>query len=330
MTRAPSEGRLIIQRAIYGTARHLGREDWLALSRAERYHVTQARQLMRHADLRDWADQRAARLIQEATASSVSLRTERLMQPVALNEISPSWSRAERGKAWLAMTSRHDVELQDLARAQRAEQTNAASQRSRITTFGFVGLLARSAGLDSVFVRIYARQDRERAALHAAARTALRAGHEAERQEFIVRCHPAAQSHDKDKGESAPIWQRFRENGWDIVTPRSRKRYEEIGENARDITEEAPGAGGFDGRGREHDELSPIADGAGQAAGENSSPGEEGYSPKELREMAQIEREQRLLETGLSLSFNLSSGASKPDTDDDGAGPEISLPRPGR
>lgn len=247
LMQAPPEGRLIIQRAIYETARHLRRQDWDKLTGRERFHVMQARQLMKHEDLRAWADGRARTLIAEAMTPAPAKDLSDLVQPVDLKEVSPSYHKAELNKLWAEAKIRHEEEFRTLAAAQKAEREGLAVKRHQVMEKGFTGLLARTTALGHLFEKLYAKRQRALDERHAAMKAALEARHEKELEALSagyktvrerVRQRLAENQQEQQRQENAEKRSReIEENKHDIVTPKRDKREQQARENAADITQ---------------------------------------------------------------------------------------------
>ncbi len=234
---APPEGRLIIQCSIFRTARYISRADWMKLSRAERYHVTQARQLMKYADLRTWAESRAKALIAEA-AGVIPINVSPLIAAVDLKEISPLYHKAELDSLWREMKLRQEEEDKALTVAQTTEREAVIKRRAQVMEQGFTGLLARTTGFSWLFEKVFSRQEKNIAARHEAAKQAVLAGHAQERKALsaqyrLMRKRASDQPLSKEEKRN----RQFAENRHDITVPRWKRMLQEIRENAADITE---------------------------------------------------------------------------------------------
>lgn len=249
---APPEGRLIIQRAIYETARHLRREDWQKLTGRERYHVTQARQLMKHEDLRQWADERARTLVRSAIGPAPAPDLQYLSEPVDLKKASPSYHKAELDKLWKEAQARHEADRQAVAAAEKAAREGLRARHVKVTQKGFLAMLVRTAGLQHVFNTVFARQQRKLQERFAATRQAMDGRHVQEiaairdeyqtvRERVQARLAELKRRTGQDEGAAHGATDRHRrkreETARDITAPKHVKRYGEFRENKADITE---------------------------------------------------------------------------------------------
>ncbi len=171
LMQTPPEGRLIIQRALYEIARGLDNRAWARLSRQDKFHITQARQIMRDPYVRDWADRKAEKLISNdlAPAPSKEFLLGLLSKPIDPIDISPDLKRAELENRFEQVVARHKQDLEALAAAKKAAEEGLAVKRQNITQKGFSGLLARSTGIDHLLERVFAKQKQEIDRAHKAA-----------------------------------------------------------------------------------------------------------------------------------------------------------------
>lgn len=247
---SPPEGRLIIQRAIQETARHLRREDWRKLTPAERFHVTQARQLMKHEDMRDWADERARRLVARAAGPVPAPNLNLAETPVDLKAVSPSYHKAELDRLWNEAKARHEADRKAVAAAEKAAREGLRARHVKLTQSGFLGMLVRTAGLQHVFDAVFARQQRKLADEHTALRIAMNARHVREvgairngyrtvRQRVLERLSSLNKEagRDRERERLEKMRRQLNDTAKEISTPRQVKRRGEVADNARDITE---------------------------------------------------------------------------------------------
>jgi hypothetical protein len=244
---APPEGRLIVQRAIHETARHLRREDWQKLAPKERYHVTQARQLMKHEDLRSWADERARTLITGALGPAPAPDLQYLSAPVDLKKVSPSYHKAQLDKLWEEARARHEADRKAVAAAEKAAREGLRARHVKVTQKGFLAMLVRTAGLQHVFDAVFARQQQKLADQHAAARAAMNAKHAREigairdeyatvRQRVQERLESLNRQEGRQRQQSQKLLRDLDRTEKEITTPKHVKRHVQADENKRDIT----------------------------------------------------------------------------------------------
>lgn len=179
----PPEGRLIVQRAIYETARGLDEIAWKLLTRQQRFHVMQARQIMKDEHVRDWADRQAQRLIASelAPAPSKAFMTGLLTKPIDLTKISPDLKKAELDRRYEEIAVRHKENLAALAAAKKAAESGLRVIRTDDRKDrSFTALLIRSTGIDHLIEAIAARQRRAIDQSYAAAKRAAESTHRAE------------------------------------------------------------------------------------------------------------------------------------------------------
>ena len=179
----PPEGRLIVQRAIYETARGLDEVAWKRLTRQQRFHITQARQIMKDEHVRDWADRQAQKLIASefAPAPSKAFMTGLLTKPIDLTEISPDLKKAELDRRYEDIAVRHKQNMAALAAAKKAAESGLrAIKTDDRKDRTFTALLIRSAGIDHLIDAIAARQQRTIDQSYAAAKRAAESTHRAE------------------------------------------------------------------------------------------------------------------------------------------------------
>jgi len=172
--RAPPEGRLILQRALEKASRGLDDAGWAALSRSEKFHLMQARTLMKDRAVRAWADARAMALIRRelAPAPSRTFMLSLLSKPVDLKALAPDLDLQVLDARHREMAARHKRDSEALAAARKAAERGLVVRRTELAQNGFTGLLARVPGLSHLFESVIAERRREIEQSHAAARRA--------------------------------------------------------------------------------------------------------------------------------------------------------------
>jgi len=170
--KAPPEGRLILQRALEKASRGLDDAGWAALSRSEKFHLMQARTLMKDRAVRSWADARAMALIRRefAPAPSRTFMLSLLSQPVDLKALAPGLNLQSLDARHREMAARHKRDREALAAARKAAERGLEVRRTELAQNGFTGLLARVPGLSHLFESVIAERRREIEQSHAAAK----------------------------------------------------------------------------------------------------------------------------------------------------------------
>jgi hypothetical protein len=208
----------------------------MKLSRAERYHVTQARQLMKYADLRTWAENRAKALIAEA-AGVIPINVSPLISPINLREISPLYHKVELDSLWREMKLRQEEKNNALAAAQTTEREAVITRRIQVMEQGFTGLLARTTGFSWLFEKVFSRQEKNITARYKSAKQAVLANHEQERKALGAQYQlMRKRASDLPVSKEEKRNRKFAENRHDITMPRWKRTLQEIRENAADIT----------------------------------------------------------------------------------------------
>jgi hypothetical protein len=229
---APPEGRLILQYALYEVARRLTRESWGRLNRSERYHLTQARQLMKYEDLRGWADERVRQLIAEAV-DTTEINVSPLQQSIDLREISPAYHKTELDRLWREMKQAQQQETTALQAMQAHERDAMTARRAKVIEQGFIALLVRGAGLSHLFEFAFTRQRRKLSTRNDAASSTLAARQEQVRKKLSAQ-YQVMRERKRKLEERKRL---FDENRREITSRGWRRKVEDMRENAADITE---------------------------------------------------------------------------------------------
>lgn len=188
----PPEGRLILQRALEKASRGLDDTGWQALSRAERFHVMQARTVMRDRRVRVWADERAIGIIHRdlAPAPSRTFMLSLLTKPVDLAAVTGSSTLDALDQRHREAAARHKRDLDALEAARKAAKEGLEVRHTEMASKGFTAVLARTPGLAHLLDAVIARHRRtieeEHSAAKRAATTTYRAELEALQRAYIA------------------------------------------------------------------------------------------------------------------------------------------------
>ncbi len=244
--KAPPEGRILIQRLIDRAAYRLSGDDWRKLARRDKYHLMQARELMRDAQVRGWADGRLAPYLDQI-ATDPGLRPDLTARghAVPLKDISTNYHRTDFKERWQDAQRRMEAEKQSLQRKHGAEIDRVRKARHHSVPGTFVAILALIPGIDELIERRRASLDARRNHRQGRESEALRDRHRATAEEFAAEYEAIEererqieeQTHRRKYQASQPprdYRKEFREAA--DLPPHLRKR-QEFKETAREITE---------------------------------------------------------------------------------------------
>lgn len=173
--KTPPEGRLLIQRLIDRAAYRLRREDWRKLSGREKYHLMQAREMMRDAQIRRWADERLAPYLDRLGATPAP-RPDISMEKDAidLKKISTAYHRENLEEREQALQKRHGAESNVMKARHREQERAVHAKRHRNS---FIRILANTPGIGDLIERHNLKQDARRHFDQAAEDKTLRSRH---------------------------------------------------------------------------------------------------------------------------------------------------------
>ena len=227
--KTPPEGRLLIQRLIDHAAYRLRSEEWRKLSGKEKYHLMQARELMRDPQIRSWADGRLAPWLDQISATpQLAPGLSMYRHPVDLKKVSTKYHRSDLEERQQAMQERHTGQEKSLRGKHEGEEREVQLERDRSS---FIRLLAKTPGVGDLIERRRKKLDAQRHVRQSYEAKDLRARQHEEAQ-VLANEQAALEAREREQQE------RDRDRARDRTETRRRTVAEdERAENHEEITE---------------------------------------------------------------------------------------------